>query len=116
MGEGGAGDAAQPDLRSRLAKLVAALPGPSRLDQLVHVGATFLRSSLRSAPFWGLVGSRLWEVYSEKVSYTSQSPMVLARMFETDRAATLRRLPRLDSWIHWQRANAAYYATCTYGA
>jgi len=110
VGEGGALFASRPELRARLSGFLAALPRPDRLGECRHVAATFLRSSLRSKPLWGLVGARLWDVYSEKVSYTSQSPMVLARIFETDRAATIRRLPRLGSWIERQRSNAACYA------
>jgi len=51
----------------------------------------------------------LWSAYSEKVSYTSQSPIVLGQIYETDRDMTIRRLTVLASRIKKQRWNAGYY-------
>lgn len=109
-GGGAALHSSQPGLNPRLSKLVADLPSPSRLEESVHVAKTYLRSCLRSRPLWGLIGARLWELYSDRVSYTSQSPLVLAQIYETDRTTTITRLPRLKSWIEKQRFNANYYA------
>jgi dTDP-4-amino-4,6-dideoxygalactose transaminase len=75
----------------------------------MHVANTFVRSTLRSRPFWGLLGERVWRVYGQNVAYTSQSPLVLAQIFESDRVATIRRLPLLGEWIDRQRATADYY-------
>jgi dTDP-4-amino-4,6-dideoxygalactose transaminase len=110
VGEGGAIYAGDTGLLTRLSELNGALPIPGRVEECVHVATTCLRSSLRSRPLWGLIGARLWEVYSRRVSYTSQSPLVLAQVYETDRATTVRRLPRLNSWIERQRSNADYYS------
>jgi perosamine synthetase len=108
-GEGGAIHCRDADLESRLSDLIRALPVPKGIDEVVHVVNTYLRSLLRSKPLWGLVGSRLWSAYCEKVSYTSQSPIVLGQIYETDRDMTIRRLTVLASQIKRQRWNAAYY-------
>ena len=76
----------------------------------VHVVTTWLRSLLRTKPLWGLVGNRLWSTYSERVSYTSQAPIVLGQIYETDRDMIIQRLPRLASLIEKQRSNADYYS------
>ena len=110
VGEGGAIYCGKTDLEPQLAEFIAALPVPSRIEEGVHVATTYLRSALRSRPLWGLIGTRLWDAYSAKVSYTSQSPLVLGRIYETDRDMTIRRLPRLASWIERQRSNADYYS------
>ncbi len=109
VGEGGAVFSSDSDLQRRLSELIETFSVPSRIDECVHVGTTFLRSQLRSRPLWGLIGTRLWEAYSATVSYTSQSPLVLAQVFEADRDLTIRRLPLLGSWIDKQRSNARYY-------
>jgi dTDP-4-amino-4,6-dideoxygalactose transaminase len=109
VGEGGALRCTAPELRARLFDLVESLPRPGLVAECVHVAATFVRSSLRSRPLWGLVGARLWETYSGTVAYTSQSPVEIAQIFETDRAATLRRLPSLEDWVTRQRAHADLY-------
>jgi perosamine synthetase len=110
VGEGGAVYCSPTDLKSQLSGLVSELPVPSRLDECVHVATTYLRSRLRTKPLWGLIGSRLWNAYSEKVSYTSQSPIMLGQMYETDRDLAVRRLSVLASLIEKQRSNADYYS------
>jgi perosamine synthetase len=110
VGEGGAIYCSATELRHQLSGFIAALPAPGRVDECVHVATTYLRSALRTKPLWGLIGTRLWDAYSEKVSYTSQSPLVLGQIYETDRDMTIRRLPLLASWIDRQRSNADYYS------
>jgi len=109
-GDGGALYSSHACLQSRLSESVAALAVPGAVEECVHTAKTFLRSSLRSRPLWGVVGARLWQVYGGIVDYTSQSPVVLAQAYETDRSTAFRRLPLLDSWIGKQRAHAEYYA------
>ncbi len=111
VGEGGALYSAQPVLYSRLHELAGELPVPRRCEECLHVVDTFARSILRTRPFWGILGERVWDVYGKRVTYTSQSPLVMAQVYETDRAATARRLPRLDEWISRQRSIAAYYGS-----
>jgi len=109
-GEGGAVYCSQTDLESRVSKLIVELPIPSHADDCVHVFKTYLRSSLRSKPLWGLIGSRLWSAYSEKVGFTSQAPIVMGQIYAADRDTAVRRLSVLDSFIEKQRSNADYYS------
>jgi perosamine synthetase len=110
VGEGGAVYCSRIDLESRLSELISELPMPNRADECAHVVSTYLRSALRTKPLWGLIGSRLWDAYSEKVSLKSQLPLVPKQMYETDRDMTVRRLSGLPSQIERQRSNANYYA------
>lgn len=110
VGEGGAIYCGDADLESRLSELISELPAPNRVDECVHVVTTYLRSLLRTQPLWGLIGSRLWSAYNEKVSYTSQAPIVLGQVYETDRDMAIRRLSVLPSAIERQRSNADYYS------
>lgn len=108
-GEGGAIHSSRPDIESRISALIGELPIPSRVEECVHVFKTYIRSLLRNRPLWGLVGSRLWSAYGEKVHFTSQAPIVLMQMFETDRCTAIQRLPVLSSHIEKQRSNADSY-------
>lgn len=110
VGEGGAVYCNQTDLESRVSELIRELPIPSRAEECVHIVKTYLRSLLRSKPLWGLIGSWLWSAYSEKVSFTSQAPIVLGQIYATDRDTAIRRLSLLDSFIERQRSNADYYS------
>jgi dTDP-4-amino-4,6-dideoxygalactose transaminase len=110
VGEGGAIYCASADLKSKLSNLINELPVPTRSDEIIHVANTYLRSLLRAKPMWGIIGSRLWDAYSKRVRYESQSPLALGQIFETDRQMAGRRLPPLDSWIDKQRSNADYFA------
>jgi perosamine synthetase len=109
-GEGGAVYCGQKDIEPRLSKLIRELPIPSRVDECVHVVKTYLRSLLRSKPLWGVIGSRLWSAYSEKVSFTSQAAIVLGQIYETDRDTVVRRLLDLSSYVERHRSNADYYS------
>jgi perosamine synthetase len=110
VGEGGAVYCSHSDLASKFSELISEAPAPSLVEECFHVVTTYLRSSLRTKPLWGLVGSRLWEAYSEKVSYTSQSPIVLGQIYQTDRNMAIRRLSVLASIIERQRSNADHYS------
>lgn len=109
VGEGAALYCGDNDLDRRISEIIAALAIPGRIEECMHVGATYFRSSLRSRPLWGLLGTRLWEAYSATVSYASQSPLMLAQIYETDRHLAQRRLSQLRVWIDKQRSNAHYY-------
>ena len=110
VGEGAAIYCNQTNLASQLRKLGRQLPVPTRPDEVIHVVNTLLRSQLRRKPAWGLIGSRLWSAYSEKVSYTSQAPILMGQIYETDRDLIARRMAVLGSLIERQRGNADYYA------
>jgi len=110
VGEGGALYAKEKHYQVRLQQLISELANPGRVEEGVHVVKTWLRSLLRTKPLWGVVGDRLWEFYGEKVSYSSQSPVQLGKIYETDRSTVNRRLPDLPSFIDRQRSNAAFYS------
>ena len=110
VGEGGALYCGDPDLRSRVSKLIVELPIPGLRDEVVHVLATTIRSMLRRKPLWGLIGSRLWQAYSEKIKYSTQAPIVLGQIYKTDRDLIVKRLPQLAGFIEKQRSNADYYS------
>lgn len=109
VGEGGALFSENKDLRARISELTEALPAPTRAEEIEHVITTYIRSKLRSRPWWGLLGSRIWAVYNKKTEFADKSPLVLGRIFASDLATVRRRMPQLDSMISSQRVNAAYF-------
>jgi len=109
VGEGGALYSGKADLRARISELTDALPAPSRAEELKHVVTTYIRSKLRSRPWWGLIGTRIWAVYNKKTEFADKSPIVVGRMFASDLATVRKRMPCLDSMISSQRAHADYY-------
>ena len=108
-GQGGAVYCCNTELEAQYSKLISELPAPSRLEEVAHVVNTCLRSFLRRRPLWGMIGSRLWSAYSDKVRYSHQAPMVLGQIYETDRDLSIRRLFALASMVERQRCNADYY-------
>lgn len=110
VGEGAVVYSCKAALQSRLSECIAELPAASRTEEGLHVLKTWLRSLLRTKPFWGIVGVWLWNLYNQKVNYASKSPLVLARIYKADRATILRRLAFLDLWIQRQRNNADFYS------
>lgn len=109
VGEGGALYSGKTDLRARISELAKALPVPTRAEEFKHVVTTYIRSKLRSRPWWGLIGTRIWAVYNKKTEFADKSPIVVGRMFASDLATVRKRMPRLDSMIFSQRAHANYY-------
>lgn len=110
VGEGGALFSQNDQIVSRSAALISALPTPSRIEEIIHVIKTFLRSTLRSRPLYGLVGYALWEAYNRRAEFSDKSPVVQGRVYRTDLHLTRKRLSRLDAEIEKQRANANYLA------
>jgi perosamine synthetase len=108
-GEGGAMRCSRTDLEQRIAALINELPAPGRGDECMHVMKTWMRSLLRRQPLWGMVGERLWSAYAVRVSFASQSPIVLTQGYRTDHATAMRRLSRLSLFVAKQRANADNY-------
>src|SRR5262249_26175293 len=109
VGEGGAIFAADPSLQNRLSHSISALPAQKRIDELVHVAKTWLRSALRRKPLYGLVGYALWEKYNQRVEYSDKSPISVTQGFKTDLELAKRRLTSLDSIIERQRRHAQHY-------
>lgn len=106
IGEGAALYSRNGDLRTRILRLTEALPIPTRLEEIKHVITTYIRSKLRSRPWWGLLGSRIWAVYNKTTEFADKSPIIMGRMFKSDLATLQQRLPSLDAMIAAQRANA----------
>jgi len=110
VGEGGALFSSNEDVRTRLSKLVFAMPIPGRAEECAHVAETFIRAQLRSKPLWGIVGDPLWKIYNKKVDYTAKSPIVISQIYRSDLNMTINRLTLLDSIIEKQRANTDFYS------
>ena len=110
VGEGGALFSKHEQFNERLRRLIAALPVSNRKEEFLHVTKTFLRSTLRSRPFYGLVGYALWEAYNRKAEFLEKSPVVEGKVYKTDLAMIVQRLPLLDAQIKIQRRNADYLA------
>jgi perosamine synthetase len=110
VGEGGALFSNDAKIRSRAFDLISALPAPTRAEEYVHAAKTYLRSSLRSKPLYGVAGYALWERYNKKVQFSEKSPVALSQVYQTDLVLTQKRLAYLASAIQSQRANADYYA------
>jgi perosamine synthetase len=110
VGEGGALFSRNGQMRSRLSELTSAMPTPRRIEQVLHVAKTYIRSTLRSRPLYGPLGHPIWATYNKKVDSADKSPIVLSRMYRSDLVLAGRRLASLDSVIAAQRANADYYA------
>jgi perosamine synthetase len=108
VGEGGAIFSNNPEISTNVANLMARLSTPSRTDEIVHATKTYLRSSLRSKPLYGLIGYRLWEVYNDRVQFSAKSPISMGKIYRSDLALTKERLPRLPAMIGAHRTNADY--------
>lgn len=108
-GEGGAIYCNDAAIRDELVDAARRLPLPSRLDETMHVGSTYLRSLLRRRPLWGLVGTKLWELYNDNVADSSDAPLSMARAFRADLRLAETRMALLESMIQRQRRNADYY-------
>lgn len=109
VGEGGALYSGKTDLRARISEWAAALPAPSRAEEIKHIIETYIRSKLRSRFWWGPLGSRIWALYNKKTEFADKSPLILGGAFASDLATARRRMPQLDSMIAAQRANAEYF-------
>jgi perosamine synthetase len=110
VGEGGALFSGHEDLRSRMGRIITAMPTPTRTDECVHIAVTYLRSMLRSKPLYGIVGYPIWAIYNKKVDFSAKSPITLSQIYTTDLITTDHRLKRLDSAIRRQRAIADFYS------
>ena len=108
VGEGGALFSKNERIRARSTQLISTLHAPTRIEEFVHVGKTFVRSVLRSKPLYGLAGYALWETYNRRVEFSEKAPVVQGQIYQTDLALTKKRLAHLKSAIEVQRANAEY--------
>jgi dTDP-4-amino-4,6-dideoxygalactose transaminase len=109
VGEGGALFSRHEDLRSRLLQSASSSGTVKHSEEYSHIAKTYLRSKLRSSPWYGLVGYRLWQAYNRTVDYASKSPLVLSRIYRSDFVLALNRLSFLNDAINKRRANADFY-------
>jgi perosamine synthetase len=109
VGEGGALFSSDPHIYSRLCQLIAEMPAHPPRAECAHVLVTYIRSSLRSPPLYGILGHRIWRLYNQRVDFSAQSPLILSQIYRADFVHTIARLARLDSAIEQQRANAEHY-------
>ena len=109
VGEGGAIFSKDSAIHARASQLVEAMPAAGAMAECSHVSKTYLKSVLRTRPFYGVVGYPLWRAWNRKQSLTTNFSIALGRIYKADLTITRRRLARLDSAIAKQRANAEYF-------
>ena len=110
VGEGGALRGRDPGLHARLQSMASELPTPSAVDDMAHVARTWLRSTLRRRPLWGLVGERMWQAYGRSTEFSAQTPIVMSGIFRADLRIARDRLPRLTEAVARQRSHAHWLA------
>lgn len=109
-GEGGALYTADNSIMSKLIDMANSLPVPRQIQELQHLARTFIRSTLRSKPWYGLLGFHLWATYNRNVDSMNKSPITLGRMFQSDFRTIQSRLHWLRRFISIQRMHADYYS------
>lgn len=109
VGEGGAVFSNQPAVIEKLSHAISLLPAPGLSDELKHVAETYIRTKLRTRPFYGLVGYPLWQFYNKTVDYSAKSPIVFGQSYISDLVTTTKRLKNLKAAIHKQRTYADLY-------
>jgi len=110
VGEGGALFSRDAGARSRAAEVVSAMPASGAMEECVHVLRCYLKSVLRSRPFYGLVGYPLWKSWNKYGTASVVTEASLKRIRKADFALATRRLVRLESAIERQREIAGYYS------
>lgn len=108
-GEGAAIYARHSELREGLRHLAAELTAPTIREEIRHLLETYARAKLRSRPFWGLLGSSVWNRYNKSTDFMDKSPIVMGQIFRSDLETARRRMTHLDRMISSQRTNAEYY-------
>lgn len=106
VGEGGALFSNQPTIKKKLSEEISLLPAPGFLDELKHLAETYIRTKLRTRPFYGLVGYPLWHFYNKNVDYSGKSPIVFSQSYISDVATAAKRLKSLNVAIQKQRQYA----------
>lgn len=109
-GEGGALFTNHYQKLIKIKELIDSMPQPGRVDELIHVVKNFIKSVLRSKPFYGILGYRLWELASKKMKLTENTGCELSQIYSTDMKITVKRFPLLASFIEKQREIADFYS------
>jgi perosamine synthetase len=109
VAEGGALYSKHSNLLLDISKLAESLPGPTFSQEVRHVAKAYIRSKLRSRPWWGLLGNAVWAIYNKRTEFADKSPIVLGRIFESDKVILRKRLAQIDIKVSRQRAYSDYY-------
>lgn len=108
-GEGGAVFSGDDKKFSKMARLMEELPAPGLKDEYLHIFKIYLKSILRSKPFYGLIGYLLWHVYNRKRNSSQKTYIQQSRIHTADLAIALRRIRQINLMVKKQRENAEYY-------
>ena len=108
-GEGGA--VYSKHYLSKIGEIISKTPQPSLLNELSHTLKIHIKSMLRSKPFYGMFGYRLWLFASKRTGPSKNDTCSLRQIHSSDLNITNNRLPELHSLIERQRANAFLYST-----
>lgn len=111
VGEGGALFTSDSDLCSRVSQFATEMPVPSYAEEFAHVTKSYIKSILRSKPFYGVAGYPLWNISNKRMNLSEKSGVALSQIYMTDFTIIRKRLPLLDSAIKRQRSNADFYSS-----
>jgi len=108
-GEGGAIYCNDDSIIMRLNALNKEMPVPDVKSEFLHIIKTYLRTKLRSKPFWGIAGSTIWKYYNKKTAFINKSPIIFSQAFASDLSIVYKRINKLSRIIARQRSNASFY-------
>jgi len=108
-GEGGA--VYSKKYLSKIGDIISKTPRPSLLNELSHTLKIHIKSMLRSKPFYGMFGYKLWLFASKRTGPSENDTCSLTQIHSADLNIAINRLPELHSLIERQRANAFLYST-----
>ena len=108
VGEGGALFSSDSCVLDRAAKFNAKMETPKLTEECLHVAKTYLKSILRSKPFYGAIGYALWQIANKRMDLSQRSVVALGQVYRSDLAVVRKRLPVLNSAIERQRTNADF--------
>ncbi|MBN2009508.1 DegT/DnrJ/EryC1/StrS family aminotransferase [candidate division KSB1 bacterium] len=109
VGEGGAIYTKDPKINLRLRMIISEMNTPSKKEEIIHIIKTYLRTKLRSRPWFGFAGKNIWKIYNRTVSYTSKTPIKLSKIMYPDFKLTCKRLVDFDKIVARHRSNAEYF-------
>lgn len=103
VGEGGALFSNQPTIKKFLSEEMSSLPAPGFSDEIIHLAETYIRTKLRTRPFYGLIGYPLWKFYNKTVDYSAKSLIVFSQSYKSDMSTAAKRMKNLNDSILRQR-------------
>jgi len=110
VGEGGALFSRHTDIQSRVKEIIDKMSEPNRADESIHATKNYIKSILRSKPFYGTIGYPLWTFVSKTMNLSENPSVALGQIYSADLATIMNRFSQLDVWIERQRANAVCYS------